>query len=99
MTVITTSSSINVKPWCAVRRARLLPLSTDPPPCIVSDRAPRPAYLFGDTQHLFHRGEPGLHLPPPVLPQRDHPLSPSDLAERPRVRTLQERLLDLVRYE
>src|SRR5947207_14286774 len=99
MTVITTSSSIKVKPWCAVRRARWLPLSNDHTPCIGSNRVPRTAYLFGDTQHLLGRRDPGLYFPPPVLPQRRHALRLSDLADGARVRTLQQRPLDVVRRD
>src|SRR6266487_4534454 len=67
MTVMTTSSSMSVKPL-----------------------------LIRDTQHLFHRGDPSLHLPPAVLPQRHHALALAERAERPGVRGLQQLLLDLL---
>src|SRR5438132_14300908 len=69
MTVITTRSSMRVKP-CS---------------------------RLGHTQHLLGRRDPGLHFPPPVLPERRHTLRLRDLAEGAGLRTLQERPLDVVR--
>src|SRR5438034_159043 len=72
ITVITTRSSMRVKPiadcglwiadWTRVLRIR------DPKSAI------RNCLLVRDTQHLFDRGYSGLHLAPPVAPQRHHPL-------------------------
>src|SRR6266581_9157225 len=70
ITVMTTRSSIRVKP-------------------VRSD--------FRHTQHLFDSRDPRLHLAPPVLPERDHPLLSRQLAQRAHGCELQELLLQLLR--
>src|SRR5260370_22021352 len=69
MTVITTRSSMSVKP---------APLR------------------FGDTQHLFDSREARLHFAPAVLPERHHSLPLRELADRARVRRLEEFAFDLL---
>src|SRR6266511_2024964 len=95
ITVMTTRSSMRVNPiadcglwiadWTRVLRIR------NPKSAIRNCSAVR------DTQHLLDRRDPGLHLPPPVAPQRHHPLRLRELPEGTRVRGREQLPLDFVR--
>jgi len=43
----------------------------------------KPALPLGDTQHLLDRRDADLHLGPPVLPHRAHPLLSGEVARLP----------------
>src|SRR5438093_854678 len=52
---------------------------------------------ISDTQHLLDRGDPRLHLAPPVAPQRHHALRLGELPQRARVWGREQLALDLLR--
>src|SRR6266516_5683121 len=96
ITVITTSSSMSVKPN-AERETRSAERTVT-----LLFRVPTSAFRVlpvRNTKHLLDGGEARLHLPPAVLPQRHHALALAERPEGPGVRGLQQLLLDLLAHD
>src|SRR6266568_3775429 len=94
MTVMTTRSSIRVKPTERRKDGRGMnaPFSSPFRPSVV----PSPL-VVSNTQHLLDRRDPRLDLRPSVLAQRAHPLGGRDVPQSSRIGSAEKGLLDLFR--